>query len=100
MTAQAFLKRREQKRLESAGKGKKEKRFQDIDLWPIVVRENILDEPDAPEKVFHFAQRSGGEAMVAFCFKNWPRLPELIIVYFSNSLACGFGAFCSSPNNV
>jgi len=78
VTAVAVKTYREQKRREQAEKGKVEK-FRGVDLWPIVIRENIsLGLPGAAEKLIAYARRCGGQAMVEFCFNNFPKLEELI----------------------
>ena len=53
-------------------------KFEDIDLWPVVIRENIVDSPLAAEVLMGYAKRCGGEAMVKFCFRQWDKLPQLI----------------------
>jgi len=78
VTAQALAKRREHKRLSKAEKGKAEPRFKELDMWAVVVRENVLDLPEAPEQLMAYAKRCGGPSMVEFCFNNWDRLPALI----------------------
>jgi hypothetical protein len=78
VTFKALAARRERKRLARAEKGKSEARFQDVDLWPVIIRENIIDDPQAPERLMSYAKRCGGLPMVHFCFRNWPRLAELI----------------------
>ena len=77
VTAKAIEVHTESCRQKQSSKGKDEK-FTDIDLWPIVVRENILDTPEAPEVVMAYAKRCGGMAMVTFCFRQFNKLPELI----------------------
>ena len=78
VTAVAVKAYREQRRREQAEKGKVEK-FRGVDLWPIVIRENIsLGLPGAIEKLIAYARRCGGQAMVEFCFNNYPKLEELI----------------------
>ena len=78
VTAKALAQRREKHRLMRAEEGKPEPKFEDVDVWPLVVRENILDGPEAPEVLMGYAKRCGGPLMVKFCFRNWPKLPELI----------------------
>jgi len=78
VTAKALAERREKRRLQKAEEGKPEAKFEDIDVWPIVIRENIPDAPNAPEILMGYAKRCGGPLMVKFCFRNWPKLPELI----------------------
>ena len=67
LQATAWAKRKEQSRLSRAEAGKAE-RFDAIDIWPIVIRENIVDSPQAPEILMAYAKRCGGAAMVNFCF--------------------------------
>ena len=52
----------------SAAKGKAEQRVREVDLWPIIIKENIL-----PDEVC-----SGGRALVEFCFANWDKLPAIV----------------------
>ena len=78
VTATALAERREKQTRSRAEKGKAEARFKELDLWPVVVRENIMDGPHAPEILMAYAKRCGGHPMVEFCFKNWDRLPSLI----------------------
>jgi len=77
VTSAALAAVSEKGRLARAELGKAEK-FTDVDVWPIVIRENILDGPHACEKFLAHAKRCGGEAMVKFCFRNMHKLPELI----------------------
>jgi hypothetical protein len=77
VTADASQARREHARRLMAERGKPGK-FEDIDLWPIIIRENIMDTAAAPEVVMGYAKRCGGEMMVKFCFRNWDKLPQLI----------------------
>ena len=70
--------RREKKRLARAEKGKAEAKFEEIDLWPLVVKENIHADANAPEKLMAFAKRCGGLAMVKFCWRHWDRLESLV----------------------
>lgn len=78
VTAKAIADQREERNRVRAEKGKKETKFRDLDLWPVVVRESIMDAPDAAEKMMAYAKRCGGLAMSDFCFKNFERLPALI----------------------
>ena len=78
VTAKAIQQRREHLRKERAEAGKTEK-FKAMDLWPIVIRENICpDTPGCADKVVAYATRCGGPAMVEFCFANYPKLDELV----------------------
>ena len=77
-TAAALAQRREKNRLKNAEKEKPEPKFEDIDVWPVVIRENIHDVPGAAEVLMGYAKRCGGPLMVKFCFRNWQKLPELI----------------------
>ena len=76
-TAKATAERRESVRRHRAAEAKPEK-FDDIDVWPVVIRENISDSPNAPEILMAYAKRCGGPIMVKWLFKNWNKLPELI----------------------
>ena len=75
--AAAWAGHREKARLTQAEKGKPE-RFEELDIWPVVIRENILPGPAAPDIVMAYAKRCGGEAMVSYCFRNFNRLPDLV----------------------
>jgi hypothetical protein len=77
VTAKATAAAREQAHWAQSEAGKT-RRFEDIDIWPIVAREKIADSPNAPEVLFAWAKRCGGPAMVKHCFRNWAKLPELI----------------------
>ncbi|CAE8704307.1 unnamed protein product [Polarella glacialis] len=78
VTSLAIAKRREQERMTRAEVGKGESRFKEIDLWPLVVRENILPDELCAERVTAYAKRCGGSAMVEFCYKNYPKLKDLV----------------------
>ena len=77
VTAAATAEIREKRRHTQLEKGKAEK-FEDIDLWPIVIRENIAANANAPELLMAYAKRCGGNAMVTFCFRQWPKLQDLV----------------------
>ena len=78
ITAAALTARREQVRRERGAAGGAE-RFKAVDLWPIVVQENITtDIPGCAERVMSYARRCGGPAMVEFCFNNHPKLEDLV----------------------
>lgn len=57
---------------------KAEQRFQDIDVWPIVVQQNILVGDASRDQLMAYAKRCGGAPMVKYCFTNWAKLPDLI----------------------
>ena len=78
VTAAATAVRREKDRLKRAAKGQGEAKFRDVDLWPVVIQENIPDDETAAERVMLYAKRCGGHSMVQFCFHNWDRLPALV----------------------
>ncbi|CAE8608726.1 unnamed protein product [Polarella glacialis] len=78
VTSLAIAKRREQERMTRAEVGKGESRFKEIDLWPLVVRENILPDELCAERVTAYAKRCGGSALVEFCYKNYPKLKDLV----------------------
>jgi hypothetical protein len=77
ITAKAMTQRRENERHRRSEEDKAE-RFKDVDLWPIVIRENIYDDESCAERVMAYAKRCGGAAMVDFCFRNWDKLPGLV----------------------
>eukprot|EP00973_Karenia_brevis_P070357 9780327-Karenia_brevis.AAC.1 len=77
VTGKAIGAHRESARLKRLDQ-KKTTKFEDIDLWPIVIRENILDSPVSAEMLMGYAKRCGGEHMVKFCFRQWDKLPQLI----------------------
>ena len=62
----------------SAAKGKAEQRVREVDLWPIIIKENILPDEVCAEKLMAYAKRSGGRALVEFCFANWDKLPAIV----------------------
>ena len=70
--------KREHSRRESAEAGKAEPRFQEVEIWPVVVQQNISSEGHGREQLMSFAKRCGGPGMVKFCWNNWARLQELI----------------------
>jgi hypothetical protein len=76
--ARGLARAREEKRLKRAEAAKPEPRVRDVDVWPVVVRENILAGPGSAERLMAWAKRCGGEAMVDYCFHNFPKLPDLI----------------------
>ncbi|CAJ1458334.1 unnamed protein product, partial [Effrenium voratum] len=61
-----------------AAQGKAEQRVREVDLWPIVIRENIAPDEVCAEKLMAYAKRSGGRALVDFCFANWDKLPGIV----------------------
>ena len=70
VTAAAIAAKAEKARKARAGQGKEERRFEEMDLWPIVVNEGIKVGPDATDRVIAYSKRCGGPAMVRFCFQN------------------------------
>ena len=78
VTSKAVAERREAARRARAEKGKADKRFSDLDLWPVVVGENVQADEKAAEVLTAYAKRCGGKAMFEYCFKNWDRLPGLV----------------------
>ncbi|CAK9020269.1 SAM domain-containing protein (Fragment), partial [Durusdinium trenchii] len=78
VSAQKLEAHREDQRRKRAGKGKAEQRVREVDLWPIIVRENILPDEVCAEKLMAYAKRSGGQALVEFCFANWDKLPGIV----------------------
>lgn len=77
VNAMLIAKMREAARLARSEKGKSE-RFEEIHLWPIVVRENFAAGDDGREHLMAYAQRVGGEAMVKYCFANWYKLDDIV----------------------
>jgi len=77
VNASMIAARREAARRSRAEKGRAEC-FEDIDMWPIVVRENFVAEGAGRERLMAYAKRCGGPAMIKFCFTHWPKLDELI----------------------
>ena len=77
VSAHLIAQHREQARRARSEKGKHE-RFEDIHLWPIVVRENFVAGENGRGHLMGYAKRTGGEAMVKFCFSNWHKLDDLV----------------------
>ena len=69
---------REKQRQARAGQGKGEARVREVDLWPIIVQQNIAADEVGPEKLMSYAKRCGGPALVDFCFSNWDKLQGII----------------------
>ena len=59
-------------------KGKKEEKFKDLDLWPVVVNEGIAANARATKKVIAYAARCGGHAMLEWAFQNECRIADLV----------------------
>lgn len=78
VTSKAWAARREHDRKEKAAKGKGDSRVRDVDLWPIVIKENIAPDEICAERLMAYAKRCGGPAMVDFCFHNWDKLPSIV----------------------
>lgn len=78
VTCKAWAKLRERDRLQRHADGKAEKRFREVDMWPIVVEQSIHPGPDSGERLMAYAKRCGGPMMVDFCFHNWDRLPAIV----------------------
>ena len=95
VTAKAVAHARESNRKTRAKEGKPEARFQDMDLWPIVVAQNFVGE-GARERLMSYARRCGGQAMVRFLFTNWDKLPSLIDRCWAVDSAAGI--FVSRPH--
>jgi hypothetical protein len=77
ISADGMAARKEKARKSAAEAGEKEPRFKEVDLWSIVVQNQIRGETGR-EELMAYAKKCGGAAMVTFCFKNWSKLPELI----------------------
>jgi len=78
VNAGAMMALKEQGRRKAAEAGKAEPRFLEADVWPVVVQQNIVPSAHAREDLVAFAKRSGGAAMLKFCYTHWDKLPELI----------------------
>eukprot|EP00435_Cladocopium_sp_Y103_P010551 s1908_g2.t1 len=78
VTSNAWTKRRERERLQRHATGKGEKRWREVDIWPIAVEQNIQPGPDSGERLMAYAKRCGGPMMVDFCFQNWDRLHAIV----------------------
>ena len=53
VTSKAMLSKRETKRMRQHADGKGEKRFREVDMWPIVIEQNIQGGPDSGERLMH-----------------------------------------------
>ena len=78
ITSEAWAKRRERDRAHRKGAGKGEGRCREVDLWPVIIRENIQPGPDCSERLMAYAKRCGGPMMVDFCFQNWDKLQGIV----------------------
>eukprot|EP00438_Fugacium_kawagutii_P001793 Skav235972 [mRNA] locus=scaffold592:191605:193317:+ [translate_table: standard] len=78
VTTKALAKLRERERLQRHGDGKGEKRCREVDIWPIVVEQNIHPGADSAERVMAYAKRCGGPMLVEFCFQHWDRLQAIV----------------------
>lgn len=78
INANALAVLREKARRGKAEEGKAEPRFRDVDIWPIVVSSGIKPGPSARDDLICVAKKSGGQAMVTWCWSNWDKLPGLI----------------------
>lgn len=80
-TAAAQRRRRELRVQAALEQGAEEPRPTELDVWPLVVRHNVRNTPDAPEAhldLLKVAVERCSPAMVGFLFKNRRRLPALI----------------------
>ena len=78
ITAAKLWEKRESAVRERAAAGKAEGRIREVDLWPIVIKENIGADEVGPERLMAYAKRCGGSALVDYCFANWDKLPSII----------------------
>lgn len=78
VTSKAMLSKRETERMRQHADGKGEKRFREVDMWPIVIEQNIQGGPDSGERLMAYAKKCGGPMMVDFCFHNWDRLQAIV----------------------
>ena len=62
----------------ASGLGRAAPRFQEIDLWPLIVQ-NSWDPADAAfeSRVLSYAKNKGGSAMLAFCMKHMDELKSI-----------------------
>ena len=60
------------------GAGKGEGRCREVDVWPVIIRENIQLGPDCSERLMAYAKQCGGPMMVDFCFQNWDKLQGIV----------------------
>ena len=78
VNAKALAVLREKTRRARAEDGKEEQRFSDVDVWPVVVSQNIRADSVGREQLMTFAKAHGGSAMVKYLFTNWTKIGELI----------------------
>lgn len=78
VTTKALAKLRERERQQRHADGKGEKRCREVDIWPIVVEQNIQPGADSAERVMAYAKRCGGPMLVEFCFQHWDRLQAIV----------------------
>jgi hypothetical protein len=78
VSANALACLRENVRRVRAEGGKEEQRFTDVDVWTVVVANNIARSAVGREQLMIFAKAHGGAAMVKYLFTNWAKVPELI----------------------
>ena len=80
MTAKALLARSQKKYMIAAEEGKAEK-ITELDIWPIIVKNNFRNGPDeqtAHMKLIAHTMQYGSRALQAFLFKRRHLLPALI----------------------
>lgn len=63
------------KRFSIKGAGKGEGRCREVDLWPVIIRENIQPGPDCSERLMAYAKRCGGPII---CFQNRDKLQGIV----------------------
>lgn len=78
VNAKALAVLREKTRRTRAEDGKDEQRFNDVDIWPVVVAQNIEAGSVGREQLMTYAKAHGGSAMVKYLFSNWSKISELI----------------------
>ena len=81
LTAVAIQRRRVYKDKRAAEEGKRGDRVTELDVWPIVVRNNFRNTADfqaAHLQLIDYAKKHASTAMQAFLFKNRQRLSALI----------------------
>ena len=81
MTMEAIRARRQYVERSCAEDGKKQPRVSEMDLWPIVVANDIKNTPDDPNGDLHlmaWVKEKGTLEMQQFCFKQRAKLKSLI----------------------
>lgn len=80
-TAMALQRRRESQVIQSCADGKKEPRPTEVDLYPIIVKNNFRnthDDQSAGEKLVRWLKAHATPALFAWAFKNRQKLPGIV----------------------